>query len=300
VFDVLGLGVCSVDDLLYVDDFPAPNGKQRVNDKRRAFGGLTANALVAAQTLGARTAFAGQLGEDEHSQAVLANFRARGVDVQHVLRNADAAPVHSTIIVSNGGRDRAIFPYRPGVYGAPEHWPSPALLRDTRVLFVDHMGAAGQLRAARIAREANIPVVSDLERDESPHFRELLAAIDHAIFSDEFARHLTGLADPTEAVRALHNGRCATVVTAGARGSVSMSDAGFAEHGTLHIETVVDTTGCGDVFHGAYAFALAQGRQLEDRVRIASHAAALKATRIGGQSGPTWEELARTLPARER
>ncbi len=296
-FDVLGLGVCSVDDLLYVDAYPPANGKQRVMRRERACGGLTANALVAAQRLGGCCAFAGQLGHDAQSELVLATLAQHGVDTQHVLRDDEAQPVQSTIIISNSGRDRAIFPFRPPKYGAPDAWPEAAVIERARVLFVDHMGAAGQLRAAKIARAAGIPVVSDLERDESPHFDALLAQVDHAIFSHEFACQRSGKLDPVEAALALSLGRPITIVTIGEQGSVVVAGdtQRVMRYGTLKIDHVVDTTGCGDVFHGAYAFALAQGWPLERRIQVASHAAALKATRSGGQSGPSWDELARTL-----
>ena len=286
-YDVLGLGVCSVDDLLYVEAYPPANGKSRVLQAEHQCGGLTANALVAAARLGATCAFAGQLGADALSLEVEQNFRAQGVDVSHVKHHAGAQPVHSIIIVSDGGASRAIFPHRPANYGAAPDWPAPGIIINTRVLFVDHMGADGQIRAATIARAAGIPVVSDLERDESPRFSELLALVNHAIFSHAFATRLTGHADPAQAALALAPGREVTIVTCGGQGCHVVD--GAAPDSVRNMPAfkvdVVDTTGCGDVFHGAYAFALAKGMPLDERVRLASAAAALKATRRGGQAG---------------
>lgn len=294
MFDILALGVCSVDDLLYVNVYPPANGKSRVNHAERQCGGLSANALVAAARLGARCAFAGQLGNDPLSQTVIDNFSAQGIDLTHLKRDASAQPVHSTIVISDGGKARAIFPYRPGNYGAPDDWPAPDVIRNTRVLFVDHMGARGQARAARIAREAGIPVVSDLERDESPHFAELNGLVDHAIFSHEFATHLTKQPDATRAVLQLSQGRAVTIVTVGERGCfvVDATAPDVVQHVPALKVEVVDTTGCGDCFHGGYAYGLALGLPLMARIRLAAATAALKATQRGGQAGcPTMAQV---------
>ena len=102
-----------------------------------------------------------------------------------------------------------------------------------------------------------------------------------------------------DAARALWNAtRQAAVVTCGADGCwyVGGDDPQVPRHQQAIRVTVVDTTGCGDVFHGAYAAALARGLDLPDRVRLASAAAALKATRRGGQAGiPTKAAVDRFL-----
>ncbi len=294
MIDILALGVCSVDDLLYVDVYPPANGKSRVQHAERQCGGLSANALVAAARLGAHCAFAGQLGSDELSQTVIDNFRLRGIDLTHLKHDPAAKPVHSTIVISDGGKSRAIFPYRPGNYGAPDDWPAPDVIRSARVLFVDHMGARGQARAARIAREVGVPVVSDLERDESPYFGELNGLIDHAIFSHEFATHLTHQPDAAQAVQMLAQGRAVTIVTVGEQGCFVVDGAApnTVQHVPAFTVDVVDTTGCGDCFHSGYAYGLALGLPLIQRIRLASATAALKATQRGGQAGcPTMAQV---------
>jgi sugar/nucleoside kinase (ribokinase family) len=131
-------------------------------------------------------------------------------------------------------------------------------------------------------------VVADLERDEWPGFAGLLALVDHLIVSRDFAARRTGEADPAAAARRLWApDRQAVVVTCGSAGCWYVG-AGRPEgpiHHPAYPVTVADSTGCGDVFHGAYAAALARGLDLPGRVRFASVAAALKATRPGGQAG---------------
>jgi sulfofructose kinase len=299
-FDVLGIGCVAVDDLLYVDEFPAPDAKVRVKRTDRQCGGLTGTALVAAARLGARCAFGGLLGFDDLSKTVEESFTSEGIDVAHAVRREDAQPVHSVIVVGERGHTRNIFFDASAPVGSDVSGPTEEVIRDSRVLFIDFLGIDGALRATEIARAAGRPVVADFEGDEHPRFPELLAIVDHLVLSKAFACKITGEDSAERAVTALWNNQRVTVaVTAGADG-VWYSDDGaeVQQHPAFPVE-VVDTTGCGDVFHGAYAAALARGDTLDSRIRYASAAAALKATKQGGQAGaPTAQELAAFLTHR--
>jgi sugar/nucleoside kinase (ribokinase family) len=285
--DVLGLGCAAVDDLLYVDAYPPADAKVRVRRRERQCGGLTATALVAAARLGARCAYAAILGTDADSEFVIASLGREGIDVGHVVRREGARPIHSTIIVDEGRLTRTIFFDLAGSVGADPELPPAEVIRSARVLYVDHYGIEGMVRSARIARSAGIPVVADLERNEWPGFPELLGLVDHLIVSRDFAERLTGDGDPARAVGKLWAAdRQAVVVTCGAEGCWYRGPGpdGVRHHPAFAVRAV-DTTGCGDVFHGAYAEALARGDDLGRRIRFASAAAALKATRPGGQAG---------------
>src|SRR5947199_2569853 len=187
LWDVLGLGCVAVDDLLYVPAYPPPDSKVRVRRRERQGGGLTGTALVAAARLGARCAFAGVLGNDEDSCFIEDNFRRYGVDTSTVIRRPGARPIRSTIIVDEWGHTRTIFFDLAGSTGADPDAPPAEVIRAARVLFVDHYGVEGMARAARVAREAGLPVVADLERDEQPGFEVLLDLVDHVIVSRAFA-----------------------------------------------------------------------------------------------------------------
>ena len=175
----------------------------RVRCRERQCGGLTATALVAAARLGCRCAYAGTLGDDEHSQFVLQRFREEGIDASRVRRQADARPVRSSIIVASGGRTRTLLFDIDGVVGPDATWPPEDVIRGARALIVDHCGVAGMVRAARIAREEGMPVVADLESMDDPLFPALLDLVDHLILSRGFALRLTGQQDAATAARAL-------------------------------------------------------------------------------------------------
>lgn len=286
--DILGIGYTAVDELLYVDAYPMEDAKVPIRRRERQCGGLTATALVTAARMECRCAYAGTLGDDELSQFVIRRFYEEGIDVTHIRRWAEARPVRSNIIVDPNRQTRTILYDVDGVVGADASWPPEDVIRAARVLLVDHCGVAGMIRAARIARAARMPVVADIESAEDPLVPKLLELVDHLIVSRGFAIRVTGETDPARAVQALWTpGRRAAVVTCGKDGCWYVSD---QQPGTpcwqpaMAVE-VVDTTGCGDVFHGAYAAALVSELDVPAALRFASVAAGLKAACRGGQLG---------------
>jgi sugar/nucleoside kinase (ribokinase family) len=286
--DILGLGCTAVDELLYVDAYPPEDGKTPVRRRERQCGGLTATAMVAGARLGCHCFFAGTLGNDESSQFVVQRFREEGIDVTLVCRREEARPVRATIIINPDRQTRTIFYDPKDVFGADPHWPKEDVIRSARVLLVDDYGAEGMIRAATICRDAGIPVVADFEIGGDPRFPQLLALVDHLVLSRAFAQKLTRCQDPAAAARALWApGRKAVVVTCGVEGCwyVSHKQPETLSHQPAIPVAAVDTTGCGDVFHGAYAAALAYGWDIPTALRFAATAAGLKATQRGGQAG---------------
>ena len=279
-FDILGLGCVALDDVLYVPSFPRADEKVRVASSLRRCGGLTGAAMVTAARMGATCAFAGCLSTDESSQYVADYFVGEGIDVSHAPRLAEARVVKSTIVVGQDIGSRNIFYQADGLIGAHDHLPPDDVIRNTRVLFIDQYGMKGNLRAARVARSVGGSVVADFEDGSDPGFREVLGLVDHLILSKDFARRTTRAPDPAQAVRALWQpGRAAVIITDGPNGCWSLSGSGelAVRPHPAFLVAATDTTGCGDVFHGAYAACLARGDCLEDRIRFASAAAALRA-----------------------
>ena len=299
-FDLLAMGCVAIDDFLYVPEYPAAETKVRVTRGERRCGGLAGGALQAAASLGARTAFAATLGDDELSKFVVERFQSLGINLKYLRRRPGVKPIHSTIVVDTTHHTRTIFFSLEGAQGAQEDWPPVTALQASKVLFVDHYGIEGMLRAAKIARAWGIPVVADFERNEWPGFDQLLEVVDHLIVSEAFAFKLTGATDAETACSQLLAGRSQTsvVVTCGADGCWYGSDksAGITHMPAFPVE-VLDSTGCGDEFHGAYAVALADGRQLPDRIVFASAAAALKAAT---REFPTLEKVQEFLRAQGR
>ena len=286
--DVLGIGIVTVDDLIVLDAFPAPESKVPVRSRLRQGGGLAGTALVAAARLGARTRYAGTLGDDDLSEYVRENFRRERVEVEADPRHR-RRPIHSTILVDAGTGSRTIlFDRDPAPYEGAD-WPPAAMILRARVLFLDHEFVERGRRAAEIARDAGIPIVADFERDEAPGFDRLLPLVDHLIVGRAFADRLEGLADPARSSAALARRIGVVAVVTDGESGCWAATAGGVDSEPFQVSAfrvpVVDTTGCGDVFHGAYAAGLARGLDLRARLRLAAAAAALKAGKPGGQLG---------------
>jgi sugar/nucleoside kinase (ribokinase family) len=284
-WDILGVGAVAVDDLVYVAHYPRPDSKQPIQASRRAGGGLTATALVAAARLGARSAYATVLGDDELSLFTLQELEREGVDCSPIRRQVGARPYHSIIIVDQSTGRRTILYSAEGVTPLPPDEITDDLVAACRVLFVDNRAAEAGLRAAALAKARHIPVVGDIELELGPGGLELLAQIDHLIVGLELAAQVTGETEPARSVRALAGQRACCVVTAGEKGCWYVEKGGRVQHVPAFPIQVVDTTGCGDVFHGAYAACLAQGESVATAIQVASAAAALKATQPGGRAG---------------
>lgn len=286
-YDVLGLGAVAVDDLLFVDEYPPADRKVRVRQRERQCGGLTGTALVAAARLGARAAYGGCIGVDPLSHEVLQKFRAENVDVSTAAVRATAKPAHSTIIVDETHNTRTIFSSAAGDLGPADDWPPAELLDAVAVLLIDHHGMAGTLRAVTIAREKGVPVVADFERHGGSGFEKVLEAVDHLVVSRAFAQQWTGQPGAQAAAVALWSAqRAVVVVTCGAEGCWYLQrDDPVPRHFPAYAVDARDTTGCGDVFHGAYAVALAERRPMRDRLAFASASAGIKAASRGGQAG---------------
>ena len=298
-WDVLGLGAVAVDDMVYVDGYPPPNTKVPIIDERREGGGLAGTALVTVARLGGSAAYLGVLGDDVLSRFAIAELERAGVDCSGVRRQPDARPIHSVIIVDRRTGQRTLYYSMAGVCNPNVADITPDVIGACRVLLVDSSVAIPALHAVDLARQAGLPVVADLEHSDGEGISELVRRVDHLIVGLDFAREMTGASSPEDLVRGLWRpSHTACVVTAGDLGSWYLA----RETGS-HIQRcpawpvqVVDTNGCGDVFHGAYAARIARGDSVARAISIATVAAALKATKPGGRQGiPDWPTLSRLM-----
>jgi sulfofructose kinase len=296
------LGCTAVDELLFVAAYPSADGKARVQRRERHCGGLTATALIAAARLGGKCAFAGVLGADEQSRFVLQCLKRETVHITYVVRRRDARPVRSTVVVDERRKTRAIYFDINHAWGADANAPTEKVIRSTRVLLVDNFGIKGMIRAAGIARAAGIPVVADFESGDQPGFSKLLGLVDHLILSTGFACALTGAKHPAEAARALWTkSRQVVIVTCGAKGCYYLASGDETPKSMPAFKiNARNTTGCGDVFHGAYALAVARNLELKERIRFASAAAACKATQHDGHDGFPTSEMVNQLLERSK
>lgn len=286
--DLLGFGIAAVDDVIELDHYPAAGCKMPIQSIQRHGGGQCTTALVTAARLGLCCVYGGPLGEDVLSAYTRQKLEQEGIQVVQKLSRPAARPYHSLILVDRASGERTILYSGEGVSGPAREDIDEDLIRRSRMLYVDQLGPEGTLHACHVARQCGVPIVADLEQVHGQALHEILALTDHAIFSMRVAQELTGKSVTAEAVSELaRTRRACTVVTDGARGCwfVTGEQSGLVRHQPAFKVPVKDTTGCGDVFHGAYAAGLLSGLSISEAIGQAAATAALKATRVGGQQG---------------
>ncbi len=292
VSSVIGFGSYSIDHIAYVDA-PFRAGKGRVLHRERFFGGNVATALVAVARLGGDASFVGWLSseaEDPSVQDLLAN----GVRVDDAPRAPDCRPIEAAIIVSPDGE--RFIAFDDDVRLGTAHDIPDVLLKSAGALLIDGYGTRCT-DVIRRARALGLPVIADIEWSIGEATDELIALSDHLVIPLEFGRRHTGCERAQDALLALWaEGRAAVILTDGARGVHVLEADRRAWRLPSHVVEVVDTTGAGDCFHGAYAHALVQGRSIAECVRFAAAAAALS---VGGRGGrgalPDQEQVERLM-----
>ncbi|MGQ9669682.1 MAG: PfkB family carbohydrate kinase [Desulfosoma sp.] len=283
-WDVFGLGQCSLDYLGVIDRFPQADSKCECRDLTIQGGGPVATALVALSRWGKRCLMCGVVGDDPFGEVILHSLHSDGVHTDGVLVRPQCASQFAFIAAEPATARRTIFWRRPT--GAPLHFnevPWQEVHR-SRVILTDGFFMDAALAVARKARAWNIPVVVDAGslRDG---MLDLARWSDHFIASEPFAKKLMGSEDPEGACRKLAGlGPEVVGVTLGARGSAYSFQGRLAFQEAYSVD-VVDTTGCGDVFHGAYVYGLLKGWDVRKRFQRASWAAAQVARRLGGRAG---------------
>lgn len=294
---VLCVGHAVQDFVFTVASLPDRGEKYRATSFTSVGGGPAATAAVAIAKLGGRAVLAARVGADAAADMITAELDRCGVDCAHVRRCAGCASSVSAVIVDERGERMIVNNLDPGLPADAGWLPSPTALGAQAVL-VDTRWPEGALAALQAARAAGLPAVLDADRP-IPSDGAVLRAATHVAFSSDALADYTGIDEParalTEAARSLSGWCC---VTAG-RDGVHVLERGQSSHHAAFDVPVVDTLGAGDVWHGAFALAIAEGRDEAAAVRIASAAAALKVQRPGGRAGaPTRAELESFLAAR--
>jgi sugar/nucleoside kinase (ribokinase family) len=296
-WDILGLGAVAVDDLIYVDSYPAVDTKVPVVRRARLPGGLSGNALTAAALLGGRTAYLGVLNKDELSNFLIEELKRVGIDCSQVIFDKEAHPIHSTIIVEIPTGSRTIFFDLSGFKQPPCEKIFPELITRCRVLLIDHTVLSAAIEAGKQAHVAGIPVVADIEPSNLNQLDAFLDQVDHLVIGVEMGRQLTGEAMPEKIIGKLQRSNfLAVVITDGRNGCYFSQEGGPIYHQSALAIKTIDTIGCGDIFHGAYALGIAWGMSVTDSVRIATITAGIKASHPLGAAGiPGWSNVVNRL-----
>jgi sulfofructose kinase len=253
-------------------------------------GGPVATALVTLARLGAKAGYLGVLGDDESGRLALADLRREGVDTSRVVIRPGERSHTCLVLVEAGTGRRSILCDR-GTLGELSLTDADRrYMAGARFLHLDGQFMAAAITAARWAQEAGVRVSFDANRPR-PRLDELLPLVDVLVTSTSFPAAYTGHDNLARAMRALRAlGPEIVVVTLGPEGCAYLEDNQPARVPGFAVE-VVDTTGAGDAFHGAYLFGLLHSWEAGEAARFANAVAALNCRVLGGRGGlPTLAE----------
>ena len=303
-WDLVGLGACTLDLLMLVPDFPSDESVQRSSQTLLQGGGPVATALTAAARLGARTIMIDRFGDDWIGQRIRSELEQFGVDTTHCATQPGAASPMASIWVRERDGARTIA-YDPGTIAPmmPTDLP-PGVIESARVLHTNGRHASAWFEAAKRARAAGATVSFDGGAHRfQPENRSFLPWIDLAILSLDWAQQCSGFSDPLQAAQTVRDqGPGTVVVTAGTRGSWILSAADSFHQPAFLLPDTVDTTGCGDVYHGAFLAGWTRGLLLRECALMASAAAAINSLALGGRGNlpslPQLQEFLETTPTR--
>jgi len=326
MFDVVGVGANSVDYVYRLPAFPTPDSptaKLRISHHAISCGGQTATTLCTCAAMGLRSRYVGATGSDDNGRLMRDELTRRGVDISHATVR-DAINAFAVILLDDAEGERVVLWDRESRLNLAPDEIDPGVINDARLLHVDDVDAQASIRAASIARDVGIPVTSDIERVDD-RTEALIAAVTIPIFAEHVLEPLTGERDFERALRAIHRRRVRlppsllrsfggprkpdttyegkvrlkpdttyeqgmVCVTLGARGAMLLAGDRL-HHAPAFPVAVLDTTGAGDVFRGAFIAALLRGDAPGDILRFANAAAAISCTRPGAINGvPTLDE----------
>lgn len=289
-FDIVGFGICSVDFLGVVKKYPGPGEKIPLEAFSKQGGGLAGTALAAAARLGAKTAYIGKLGFDEYSRFALEEFQKDGVNTEHVILEEGAQPPIAFIHVEKNSGERRLARYWKEFELKPDELDEK-VIQNSRILFLEHHFIEAGMAAAKLIKPAGGMIVVDAERQVAG-FEAILQAVDYIILSRHFAAQQTGITDPEKSASWLQGKYGGTVVvTAGETGAFCRTSEQDFYQPAFPVE-VVDTTGAGDVFHGAFMAGLIEQWPLPKILEFSAAAAAMKCRGLGGRAMiPTRKEL---------
>jgi sulfofructose kinase len=294
-FDVVGVGLNATDTLLLLPKFPAYAGKVPFESEILSPGGQVASAMVACARLGLRVKYIGTLGDDERGRIQIESLRQTGIDLSDIEVRTNCPNQTAYILIDQTTGERTVLWKRPdGLRLAPESI-TPEKIACARLLHIDGHDTPAVARAAEIARQHGIPVTVDV--DTVYHgFDQVLPNVDYLVASSEFPVQWTSERDPfkaLETIRREYRMRIAAM-TLGAHGALALGDEGFV-YSPAFVVNCVDTTGAGDVFHGAFCYAVLKGMSTRDTLEFSNAMAALNCTALGARGRVGTVEQAMSL-----
>ena len=282
-FDVVGVGLNATDTLILLPHFPSYGGKIPFEREMLSPGGQVASAMVTCAKLGLRAKYIGTLGDDERGVIQLESLRSSGVDLEDIEIRANCPNQSAYILIDRTTGERTVLWHRQDCLRIDPDRLTREKIARARLLHIDGHDTPAVARAAEIARRHQIPVTVDVDTIY-PGFDRVLPNIDYLIASSEFPSRWTGETDPFRALALIQDeyGMRVAAMTLGANGALARVDGRFI-YSPGFVVDCVDTTGAGDVFHGAFCYSVIESMPVPDALEFSNAMAALNCTALGAR-----------------
>ena len=297
---IVGIGANVFDTLYSVDTYPTEDTKMRANAVKASGGGPCATGLVAASKLGESCAFIGNSTDDNGAKFLKEDFEKYGVDTGYIKVLPGYDTFCSCIWLAKETTSRTCVFFRGNVPPTEIDASCEKAIADAQVLMVDGNDMAAAIQGAKIARKNGTKVLYDAG-GLYEGVENLLPYADILIPSEEFALGHTKAQTAEDAARILYERYSpeVVVITQGKNGGI-IFDGKKTEKYPAFLVDAVDSNGSGDVFHGAFAFAITRKMSYNKACVFSSAVSALKCTKVGAREGvPTYDETIEFLKERD-
>lgn len=287
-FDIVGVGHSCLDSLCTVENYPREDDSTHITKIEYQGGGAVATALVAASILGSRVAYIGNTGLDYVSKEIKSLLEKDGVNTDALKEREDSNGLESFVMINSQNGTRTKFPQRDT--NPPIDWTEDLneMVLESKILHLDGTNYINAVEALKRARKGKTVVSLDgcsMQSDNEKNI-ELASSVDILIMNKKYPLRVSGKSSYEEALREMSGwGPKSVMCTLGEDGVMAVISGRIRHFPAIPAPFVVDTTGCGDVFHGAYLTAYLRGMDEEESIMFASAAASLKCTEKGGRKG---------------
>ena len=295
--NIVGLGEVVLDWVTEVPHFPKPDEKIDALSENYFPGGVTANYLVALSRLGGRCGFIGAVGDDSYGDLLIDDFLKENIDTSYIVRKRDKKTPVNFIFVAKGEKTIIQSPHMQTTKLDVEELQESSIA-NSKLLHTTIIHQELTERALEIAKNNEVKVSIDLESQIASRgwdkLKEILLKADVLLPNKEGAKFITNSNTPQKAAKILvKKGVPVVIITLGKKGALLTTNNHQKSIPAYHIENLVDTTGAGDTFNGAFSFAYwIKGWDLEKSCRFANAAASLKIQKLGARTGmPNNQEI---------
>jgi sulfofructose kinase len=284
VVDIVGVGLNATDTVIRLPHFPAFNSKVEFRISEILPGGQVATAVTACARWGLKARYVGKIGDDSAGVLQKNEMRKAGIEAHWIVAPQCQSQSSYILVDEETGERTVLWKRDPRLELLPLEIQREWVVR-AKLLHVDGHDCAGATEAARWARSANIPVTADLD-NRYPGVEVLLENVDYAITSKEFPARICDENDLLVSLPAINSrfGCRLAAATLGTDGVLAWDRSQFHYAPAFDLKPV-DTTGAGDVFHAAFAYALLRGDDLPKSLEFSCAAAGLACLEMGARGG---------------